>query len=199
MTSESFSDRRFESQDELSPRLNLPLLLAGTTIIASVSFLCLAWPAAIASIFLGVLMIIGADIDARCFLLPDFVTLGGCIAAMAAAALLARDDPFWALAEAGLRAICVAGSFELLRRIYLRKRGCEGLGLGDVKLAAAIGAWLPFEFVPSCISLAAGAALATVGVAHLRGATIGADMKLPFGAFLCPALWLTFFASVLPT
>jgi hypothetical protein len=34
--------------------------------------------------------------------------------------------------------------------------------------------------------------------ARLRGQTIDAAMKIPFGAFLCPALWIVFYANVLP-
>ncbi len=192
------SGRLFEAQTAPGLCLNLPLVAAGTAIIASVSILSLAWPTAIASTGLGALMIAGADTDARLFLLPDVVTLGGLLGALAAAALLAPGDPLSALVEAGLRAICVAGIFELLRRTYERLRGREGLGFGDVKLAAAIGAWLPLELIPICIALAAGAALAVVGATHLRGRPIGEDTKLPFGTFLCPALWLTFFASALP-
>jgi leader peptidase (prepilin peptidase)/N-methyltransferase len=87
---------------------------------------------------------------------------------------------------------------ELLRRCYARIRKCEGLGFGDVKLAAAVGAWLPFDAIPLCFGLAASAALVAAMAAHLRGQSIEAATKLPFGAFLCPALWLVFYASVLP-
>jgi leader peptidase (prepilin peptidase)/N-methyltransferase len=73
------------------------------------------------------------------------------------------------------------------------------LGLGDIKLSAAVGAWLPVETIPWCFGLAAGGALIAVMFARLRGESIDATMKIPFGAFLCPALWLAFYASVLPT
>jgi leader peptidase (prepilin peptidase)/N-methyltransferase len=78
---------------------------------------------------------------------------------------------------------------------YARLRHREGLGLGDVKLGAAIGAWLPLEAIPICFALAASAALILVLFAHLRGRPMEAATKLPFGAFLCPALWLVFYAS----
>ena len=81
---------------------------------------------------------------------------------------------------------------------YARLRGREGLGLGDVKLAAAIGAWLPLDAIPLCFALAANAALALVLFAPLRGRPLEATARLPFGAFLCPALWLVFYASALP-
>jgi prepilin signal peptidase PulO-like enzyme (type II secretory pathway) len=82
-------------------------------------------------------------------------------------------------------------------RSSARLRYREGLGFGDVKLAAAVGAWLPLESIPLCFALATCAALVAVMLRRLRGESIDATAKLPFGAFLCPALWLVFYASQL--
>ena len=65
--------------------------------------------------------------------------------------------------------------------------------------SAAVGAWVAVQAIPLCFGLAAGGALVTVLFARLRGETIDASMKIPFGTFLCPALWLVFYASVLPS
>ncbi|MBU3887030.1 prepilin peptidase [Methylosinus sporium] len=186
-----------DPNEDDEPRPNLALVIAGTSAVAVVSLLSLRWPAAVASTTLGALMIAGAEMDARAFLLPDHVTFGASLAGLAAAALLAAEDPLFAVLEAAVGALCVAGVFELVRRIFARLRGIEGLGLGDVKLAAAIGAWLPLEFAPLCIILAAGAALVAVGLARLRGVRVDAETRLPFGAYLCPALWLAYFVSAL--
>ena len=77
-------------------------------------------------------------------------------------------------------------------------RAREGLGFGDVKLAAAVGAWLPLEAIPLCFALAAAAALTAVMFARLRGEAISESTKIPFGTFLCPALWLIFYVGILP-
>jgi leader peptidase (prepilin peptidase)/N-methyltransferase len=39
-------------------------------------------------------------------------------------------------------------------------------------------------------------AMVPVFLAHLRGRPLHAATRLPFGAFLCPALWLVFYAGV---
>jgi leader peptidase (prepilin peptidase)/N-methyltransferase len=78
-----------------------------------------------------------------------------------------------------------------------RAQEARGLGFGDIKLAAAVGAWLPLVDIPLCFAVATSSALLTVVLARLRGQGIDATMKLPFGAFLCPALWLVFYAGVL--
>jgi leader peptidase (prepilin peptidase) / N-methyltransferase len=184
------------SKEELRP--NFVLLLAGGAVIALMSGMFLPWPAAIASTVLGALMIAGADVDARTFLLPDAVTWGAVAAGIVAAPMLGVDDPWLAVSSAVVRALSTALVLELLRRFYARVRRREGLGFGDVKLGAAVGAWLPLDAMPLCFGLAASAALIAVMVAHLRGETIEETTKLPFGAFLCPALWLVFYASALP-
>jgi leader peptidase (prepilin peptidase)/N-methyltransferase len=94
--------------------------------------------------------------------------------------------------RAALTALAVA----LVRWCYGALRRREGIGWGDVKLAAAIGAWLPLGAVPMCFALATASALLAVGFAWLRGGTPHGTTKIPFGAFLCPALWLSFYASI---
>ncbi|HEX3442248.1 MAG TPA: A24 family peptidase [Pseudolabrys sp.] len=183
-------------EEDLRP--NLVFLLSGTVAVALISALSLPWPVALASTLLGALMLAGADVDARVFLLPDLVTLGGTVSGIAAAYALAPVDAVWSAVDAGIQAAATAAVVALVRWSYERWRGCEGLGFGDVKLAAAVGAWLPLQAISLCFALATGAALVAVIVARLRGQTIGTTMKLPFGAFLCPALWLIFYVTALP-
>jgi leader peptidase (prepilin peptidase) / N-methyltransferase len=191
MTDVAASDRQ-----DLCPNLSVLLGVGGA--VALISAVSLPWPVALASTMLGALMIAGAEVDARTHLLPDTVTYGGIALGILAAPAL---DPFepWAgtTAAAGARAAGTAFALLLLRWCYARLRGREGLGFGDVKLAAAVGAWLPLTSVPFCFALATCAALIMVASAWLRGASINASVKLPFGAFLCPALWLVFYAGEL--
>jgi leader peptidase (prepilin peptidase) / N-methyltransferase len=180
------------------PRANIAILICGIGAILVVSLLLLPWPIAVASIALGALMVVGADVDARTFLLPDAVTFGAIVCGIAAAPLLDPLDPWLAACSAAARAIATASALALVRYAYEIVRKREGLGFGDVKLAAAVGAWLPLEAIPLCFGLATAAALVVVATAWLRGADLAATTRLPFGAFLCPALWLVFYAGVLP-
>ncbi len=182
--------------DDLRP--NLAFLIGGSTAIGLVSVASLPLPVAIASIVLGVLMVAGADVDARTYLLPNTITWGAAICGVVAAGLLDKSNPGLAILNATLRAIGAAGVLALLRWSYGRIRHLEGLGLGDVKLAAAVGAWLPLEVMPLCFGLATSGAVVTILWAHLRGKRIEGTMKIPLGAFLCPALWLAFYADRLP-
>jgi leader peptidase (prepilin peptidase) / N-methyltransferase len=180
--------------ETLRPRL--PVMFAGSVAIAGLSLATLSGPAALASTLLGVLMIAGADIDARTFLLPDLVTGGTLLSGILAAPLLNPYDPAPTLGVAVLRAIGTAAVLLAVRWGYAKLRKRQGIGLGDVKLAAGIGAWLPTEGIPLCFALAASSALVLILLAHMRGRPVNATTKLPFGAFLCPALWLTFYISI---
>jgi leader peptidase (prepilin peptidase) / N-methyltransferase len=182
-------------QESLRP--NAAVLVGGSGAIITVSVLMLPWPAAAASVVLGALMIAGADVDARTLLLPDVVTWGAVGCGLIAAAALDRDDPWLAIAAAIARAAGTALALAWLQWCYARLRGQEGLGFGDVKLAAAVGAWLPLKTIPMCFGLASSGALVAVMLARLRGETLDRSTKVPFGAFLCSALWLLFYCGTL--
>lgn len=188
---------RIESAENLQP--NLAIVIGGGIAIGLVSVVSLPAPVAIASIVLGVLMVAGADVDARTYLLPNVTTWGATICGVSSAWFLDELNPWLATSDAILRAMCAAGLLALLRWIYGSIRHREGLGWGDVKLAAAVGAWVPLEVIPLCFGLATGGALVTILWGHLRGKRVERTMKIPFGTFLCPALWFAFYASRLPT
>jgi leader peptidase (prepilin peptidase) / N-methyltransferase len=181
-----------------SLRPNLAILAGASAVIVLLSVLMLPWQVAVASAVLGSLMIAGADVDARTCLLPDIVTWGAVGCGVVVAAALNPYDEWHAGVAAIMRAVGTALALASLRWCHARIRTREGLGFGDVKLAAAVGAWLPLQAIPLCFGLAAGAALVAVLLARLRGETISGSTKIPFGAFLCPALWLIFYVSVLP-
>jgi leader peptidase (prepilin peptidase) / N-methyltransferase len=183
------------SRHDLHP--NLAVLFGAGSAVALISAMSLPWPLALASSVLGALMIAGAEVDARTYLLPDTVTWSATALGILAASAFDQFEPWSSAGAAVARAAGTATALVLLRWGYGRIRGREGLGLGDVKLAAAVGAWLPLALIPFCFALASCAALVTVMLARLRGKSIDALAKLPFGAFLCPALWLVFYAGEL--
>jgi leader peptidase (prepilin peptidase)/N-methyltransferase len=180
---------------EIDLRPSAVILIGGACAIGLISALSLPWPVAIASTMLGTLMIAGADVDARTFLLPNLITFGAIFCGILAAPLLDTVDPWAAAVQSIARAGCVAGVLALFRSGYGWIRKTEGLGLGDVKLAAAIGAWLPFESIPLCFGLATSGALLTVMLARLSGQAVMRTTRIPLGAFLCPALWIVYFAD----
>jgi leader peptidase (prepilin peptidase)/N-methyltransferase len=65
-------------------------------------------------------------------------------------------------------------------------RGKEGLGYGDFKLTAAIGAWLGWQALPTVVFSAAIGGLC-VGLFLMVTKRMQAEQPLPFGPFLAGA------------
>ncbi len=67
--------------------------------------------------------------------------------------------------------------------------GKEGMGYGDFKLLAAIGAWLGWQVLPGAVLVAAG-----VGLLYALGSSVAgkreASQPIPFGPFLAIAGWV---------
>ncbi len=140
---------------------------------------------------LALVMIAIAVIDARHFLIPNELVLAGLVLGLAAAAVVAPPGRWVAnVAGAAGRGLVVALLFLAFRTLYRWLRGREGIGLGDVKLAAVAGAWLGWTAVALAIDIAALSALAAVMLDMLRGRKFTAATRVPFGLFFAPAIWL---------
>ena len=136
-----------------------------------------------------------AVIDARLFIIPDELTIAALVLGIINAVLDAWPEGwsavFSSIGTALLRGAVLAGAFFALRAVYARLRGREGIGLGDVKLAAAGGVWLAWTTIPVAIEIAALAALAVYVVRQFAGGKMmSATARMPFGLFLAPAIWI---------
>ena len=99
-------------------RPNPAVLCGAGGAVALISALSLPWPLAIASITLAALMIAGADIDARTYLIPDTVSCGAVLAGILAAAFLDPSAPWPAAGTAIARAVGTALALATVRRCY---------------------------------------------------------------------------------
>ena len=140
---------------------------------------------------LGLLMLGVLSTDARRYVVPNALS-GGAFALGVLYAVAANSDSGLEAALMALaRAAFAAGLFLLVRIAYRRFRGRDGLGLGDVKLAGAAGAWLSLPMLPIAIEIAAVTALtAYVFRQRKRERVLRATGRVPFGAFFAPAIWL---------
>ena len=140
---------------------------------------------------LGLSMLGVAAADARRYVVPDALSGGAFALGVVRAAAANSDSAFAAALMAISRAAFAAGLFLLVRIAYRRFRGRDGLGLGDVKLAGAAGAWLSLTMLPIAIEIAAITALAAyVFRQRKRARMVRAVGRIPFGAFFAPAIWL---------
>jgi leader peptidase (prepilin peptidase)/N-methyltransferase len=146
---------------------------------------------------LALVMIAIAAIDARRFLIPDQLVLVGLLLGLAAAAMDRAAPLPTALAVSALRGLVLALAFFVFRAAYRHIRGRDGIGLGDVKLAAVAGVWLAWTAIAVAIDIAALSALAIVLVQAARGERISGTTAIPFGLFLAPAIWIAWLFEVI--
>lgn len=138
------------------------------------------------------------DLEER--ILPDEMTLGGALAGLLLAwfvplpegltsLLLPRDWSPNALSlfEAAAASVALAGLLWLVGELYFRLRKREGLGFGDVKLIAMLGAFLGLH--GTLLTLVVGSVSGSIfGLALLaRRGREAATYELPFGSFLAAA------------
>jgi leader peptidase (prepilin peptidase)/N-methyltransferase len=128
-----------------------------------------------------------AFIDWREFRLPDFLTLP-LIPTGLLVNWLIGGTPLFISAVIGAAAGAVF--ILLVRWGYAAIRHREGIGLGDVKLFAAGGAWVGWAGLPSVLLVAALFALASALLGYVGKDRLRADERVPFGTFLCLGIWL---------
>jgi leader peptidase (prepilin peptidase)/N-methyltransferase len=166
--------------DPLHPAVELVAALMGAAALAIAPGMT-----GLAGALMGWLLLALALLDQRHLWLPDRLTLP-----LLGLGLALGPAP---LAERAAAAAIAGGALLALRLGYRALRGREGLGLGDVKLAAGIGAWLsPFLLAPFML-LAALLGLFAAALDRWRGQPRG---ELPFGTCLALAGWLLWQVSV---
>jgi leader peptidase (prepilin peptidase)/N-methyltransferase len=139
---------------------------------------------------LAILAAIIAIVDWRSYTIPDAANAAAAALGLAWQAIEGGDAAA-AIAAALARALAMGALFLAFQYVYRRLRGREGMGLGDVKLAAVAGLWLDASDLPIAVDIACFSALGFVLLSRLRaGPAPQAATKLPFGAFFAPSIWL---------
>jgi leader peptidase (prepilin peptidase)/N-methyltransferase len=123
-------------------------------------------------------MIVLFVIDLRHRILPNVITVPGIVLGVVASVWL---PPGWRSSLLGL--VIGGGVLFLIGEIYYRTRGVEGMGMGDVKMLAMIGAFLgwPLMLLTLILASCAGSLFGGAMIVSGRG---GMKAALPFGTFL---------------
>lgn len=166
---------RYPAVEALSGLLSLLVVLHFGPTLAGAGALLLVW-SLIALAFI--------DIDHQ--ILPDAITLPLLWGGLLMALLGTPEQGLADLRSAVIGAMAGYLSLWLVYQVFLRLTGKEGMGHGDFKLLAALGAWLGWQQLPLIILLSALAgALIGLALVVLRGRD-GAQ-PLPFGPYLAVA------------
>lgn len=138
-------------------------------------------------LILSYTLVVLTGIDLQEKLLPDQITLP-----LLWIGLFANlSGTFVPLTDAVVGAIAGYLSLWIVFWIFKLLTGKEGMGYGDFKLLAALGAWLGWQMLPMVIllSTAVGAA---VGIAGIIFAGRSRDTTIAFGPFMAVAGWIAF-------
>jgi leader peptidase (prepilin peptidase)/N-methyltransferase len=158
---------------------------AGGALIGLTAILAHPMPAAIFTALFGWWLFLLAALDVEHQWLPDRLTLP-LIPAGLAVAWIGIGPPL------DDRLIGAAAGFAALAAIaflYRRLRGREGMGGGDPKLFAAIGAWLGWQQLPFVMLGCGLLGLTAILLMRARGEDVSATARLPLGTLMALAAW----------
>ncbi len=133
-----------------------------------------------AIVIIGALLIL-SWIDFKTFILPDYLTYGLIAYGLVANIFLGLT---WASTESSiLGAVFGFVSLYVLNQLYLKIRGQHGIGMGDAKLLAGLGACLGIQSLPYILLIASSSGLIG-GYAWLKLHQQDHSHAFPFGPFI---------------
>ena len=171
----------------ISLRYPLVELLTGLVFAVCAWKFGVTWTALAAMVFSAYLIAM-IFIDADTQLLPDQLTLplmwGGIVFHLAAY-LLQADWGITTLVDSLLGAIVGYMSLWSIFQLFKLVTGKEGMGYGDFKLLAALGAWLGISVLPIIIIMSA-----VVGLIFALIMKVAKNQPMPFGPYLAISGWI---------
>jgi leader peptidase (prepilin peptidase)/N-methyltransferase len=178
-------------QARISVRYPLIELLCGLLSAAVMWKFGVGWPA-FGALLVTWFLIALTGIDLEHQLLPDSLTLpllwGGLLASLGWSVLTSTNLPV-SPTEAIIGAAAGYLSLWSVYHLFRLCTGKEGMGYGDFKLLAALGAWLGWHMLLPIV-LCSAAVGAVVGIALIVLGRRGRGVPIPFGPFLAAAGWL---------
>ncbi|WP_319525186.1 prepilin peptidase [uncultured Desulfosarcina sp.] len=164
--------------EAIAVRYPLVELLTGLFAAAGIVFFGPTWHALAAFAFIAVLIVVSfIDLDHR--IIPDAISLPGIPIFFIAA--IAATDLTWQSSAIGI--LAGGGSLFAVAWGYQAITGREGMGGGDIKLLAMIGAFIGWQGI--LFTLFAASAIGTlIGILAMVRSGKGMKLAIPFGPFL---------------
>lgn len=177
--------------ERISPRY--PAVELMTAAIAAAAILCFGLtPIATISCVLGCWLLVLAVIDWETGHLPDTLTITGLWVGL----LLSIQEYLVPPTDAILGAAIGYVSLWLVNAVYTYLRGQNGIGRGDFKLLAMLGAWLGAGSIPMILAIGAGVGVIWHGV-NYRQANLHGQREIPFGPWLALGGFFTLYVMAI--
>ncbi len=165
-------------QKSYSFRYVLVEFIMATLFVLAYQFVGLNWHLLeILILFFGLVTVSFIDLDH--FILPDVFTLPGIVIGLVGALLI----PQRSFLDAFLGAFIGGGILWAIAYLYLVLRKQEGMGGGDIKLLAWIGAVLGWKAIPFVI-ISSSLIGSVIGILFAVKSKKGLQMVIPFGPYL---------------
>ena len=161
-------------------------LLTGLLSLAAAYMIPFGWPLLFALLFTWTLISL-TFIDFDTMLLPDQITLP----LLWLGLLININGTFIGLTDAVLGAAFGYLSLWSIYWLFKLVTGKEGMGYGDFKLLAALGAWFGWQSLPLIILISSFAG-AIIGIAVILTSKDKKSQPMPFGPYLAIAGWTYF-------
>ncbi len=167
--------------------LRYPLIECLTAVVSVVVAWKFGWSwETVTGLVLSWLLIVLALIDLEHQLLPDVITLPGLWLGLLASLGGWHSEPEASIIGASLGYTTLWLVFHSFRLLT----GKVGMGYGDFKLLAMLGAWLGWEMIPAIVLLSSTVG-ALVGIAMIIFLGHARTKPIPFGPYLALAGWVT--------
>ena len=173
-------------KEPISPRYPAIELLTGVLSALLVWKLGTGWQG-LGGLFFLYSLIALTFIDADTQLLPDDLTYPLIWAGL----LININGTYVSLHNAVIGAAAGYLALWSIYWVYKLVRGREGMGYGDFKLLAALGAWMGWATLPAIV-LMASLVGSVAGIALMVANRRGFDYQIPFGPYLAAAGLITF-------
>jgi leader peptidase (prepilin peptidase)/N-methyltransferase len=180
----------------ISPRYFLIEFLMGVMALALYYQFGLGFEFLVGFVFIAALIVISfIDLDVR--IVPDVISLPGIacglMLSVVGSFVIGSDDDFLPSPISSLIGIIAGGGFLLATAwLYEKFTGVDGMGGGDIKLLAMIGAFLGWPSIPTTLFIASLVG-SVVGLTCMLVTGAGRRLALPFAPFLCSGAVLFIF------
>jgi leader peptidase (prepilin peptidase)/N-methyltransferase len=182
--------------EHISPRYFAVELLTAVLALALFDRFGFGFAFFVSFVFVAALIVISfIDLDVR--IVPDVISLPGIVCGLALSVVgyfaIGRDGGLVPSPVSSIIGILAGGGFLLATAwLYEKITGVEGMGGGDIKLLAMIGAFLGWPSIPITLFIASLVG-SVVGLTCMLLTGAGRRLALPFAPFLCAGAVLFIF------